>query len=268
VNLLEKEIKGFAQDLVQVSGQIIRDDFSNATYTVETKADGTPVTSTDLAAEEVLRKKIGQTYPHHGIIGEEYGNDKTDAEYVWVIDPIDGTKSFLHGVPLFGTLIGLLHKGVPVLGLIHQPILNLLVLGDRKETLCNGQRVRLRGTQNIEQATLLCTNPADPYFMGLGPAWTDLLSRCAVVRSWGDCFGYLMVVSGKADIMIDPVLSPWDLLPLLPILQGAGVAVSARTGGDPVQGESLVACLPSLQAEVLSILKGKDSEGPEERKKE
>src|SRR3954470_17138786 len=152
----------FMTELAGKSGNFIRPFFGNPDLAVETKADQSPVTRADRGAEELMRALIAKKFPAHGIIGEELGNDRADAEWVWVLDPIDGTKSFITGVPLWGTLIALLHQGQPVLGAIHQPVLRQLVVGDNATTTFNGNPVRTRACTRIEEATLLYSDPLNP----------------------------------------------------------------------------------------------------------
>ena len=235
------EFRIFAEQIAKEAGVRIAERFQSGSFSVQDKADGTPVTEADREAEEFLRKRITESYPEHGIIGEEFGSTGTENEFVWVIDPIDGTKSFVHGVPLFGTLIGVLHNRRPLLGVINQPIMNRMASGDNRTAWLNGQPIQIKGERLLSEATLLMTDPSDPILLGIGENYTAMLNEANVVRSWGDCFGYLSVISGFADVMIDPILSPWDLLPLLPILRGAGAVVSDFNGLSPDKGSSLVA---------------------------
>lgn len=236
------------------SGQRIL-DYWNRGFQVDYKADATPVTEADREVEIYLRKCIQTVFPGHGIIGEEFGGERVGGDWVWVIDPIDGTKSFVSRIPLFGTLIGLLHCGEPVLGLIHQPVLQQLCIGDGHTTLRNGRPVTVRDCASSADAVLLtsgletfCGHPS-------APGWQRLISATRVSRTWGDCYGYMMVASGEADIMVDPVLNPWDILPLIPVIRGAGGIITAWDGGDPVTGSSAVAAGPSLHRQVLNILR-------------
>ncbi|MGE9289583.1 MAG: inositol monophosphatase family protein, partial [Puniceicoccales bacterium] len=204
----------FAEKIAREVGVGIAERFANRSYSIEDKEDGSPVTEADQEAERYLRDCIEREYPEHGIIGEEYGAKGTSQEFIWVLDPIDGTKSFVHGVPLFGTLIGLLYRNRPVVGLIHQPVLGRMVSGDNRHAWLNGERIKVRPERPFSKATLLMTDPSDPLLLERGESYTQLIREAGVVRSWGDCFGYLALVMGQADIMIDPVLNPWDMLPL------------------------------------------------------
>src|SRR5680860_1154469 len=249
-------MREFAVELAHQSGELIAGMFRQSDLAVETKADDSPVTPADREAEELLRRRIRSRFPEHGIVGEEFGSERDDAEYVWYLDPIDGTISFVAGVPLFGTLIGLTRDGEPILGLIHQPITNELMIGTASGTTLNGRPVRVRETSSLEAATLLTTD------LGLIERYKNLdrfealRERTGLYRGWGDCYGHLLVAAARADIMIDPIMNPWDLIPLVPVIRGAGGVITTWEGDDPVHGDSAVASAPGIHAQVLEILNG------------
>ncbi|HYP16561.1 MAG TPA: histidinol-phosphatase [Opitutus sp.] len=245
----------FIAELAARSGDFIRPHFGDLSLAIETKADASPVTIADRGAEELLRSLIAQRFPTHGVIGEELGNDRPDAEFVWVLDPIDGTKSFITGVPLFGTLIALLHQGQPVLGAIHQPILRQLVIGDGATTTLNERPVRCRRVVEVAQATLLTSDPLNPAKYQDGARYDALVRRAKLVRTWGDAYGYLLVACGWADICLDPIMNPWDIAALVPVIRGAGGTMSDWRGGSPYPAESTIACATAeLHTEVLATL--------------
>lgn len=247
--------RDFLSELARASGEFIRPHFGDPTLAVERKADATPVTVADKGAEELMRRLIAQRFPTHGIIGEEHGTERGDAELVWMLDPIDGTKSFITGVPLWGTLIALLHQGQPVLGCIHQPILGQLMIGDGQVTTLNGRPVRVRPTRRVEDATFLTSDPFNPAKYQDGAAFTALRQRAKLVRTWGDCYGYLLVAAGFADVMCDPIMNPWDIAALVPIIRGAGGVITDWHGGAPYPAESTLACAtPELHEAVLAAL--------------
>ncbi|MSU47846.1 MAG: histidinol-phosphatase [Opitutus sp.] len=247
--------RSFMTELARESGDFICPLFRQRGLAVETKADHSPVTLADRGAEELMRARIAKRFPDHGIIGEEFGRERADAEFVWMLDPIDGTKSFISGVPLWGTLIALLHRGQPVLGCIHQPILDQLMLGDGTTTTLNGAPVRCRATKRIEDATLLTSDPLNPGKYQNGAAFDALQKRANLVRLWGDCYGYLLVAGGWADVMLDPIMNPWDIAALVPIVRGAGGVISNWQGGPAFPAESTVACAtPELHAQVIAAL--------------
>ncbi len=243
----------FLIELAEASGDLIRPYFANPHLKVETKADNTPVTLADKGAEELLRSLINKKFPDHGIIGEEHGNENETAEFVWVLDPIDGTKSFITGVPLWGTLIALLHNGQPVLGCINQPILDQLMIGDGETTTLNGNRVQTRACKRIEDATLLTSDPLNIRKV-LGVQADAYVSQARLVRTWGDCYGYLLVASGQADVMIDPLMCPWDIAALVPIIRGSGGIITDCAGGSPYPAESILAASKELHPQVIAAL--------------
>ncbi len=248
-------------ELAVKSGDFIRPFFADPSLAVELKADQTPVTEADRGAEELMRRMIRKKFPGHGIVGEEYGKENESAEFVWVLDPIDGTKAFAAACPLFGTLIALMHEGEPVLGAIHQPVLRQLLIGDGEASVLysgepgsRGRTVRIRACPRVEDATLLCSNLLSPGKYRNGRAFDALARRAKIVRTWGDCYGYLLVASGWADVMCDPIMSPWDIQALIPIIRGAGGLITDWHGGDPVKGDSLVAAGAELHPRVIAAL--------------
>ena len=246
--------ESFIIELAEAAGEIIRPFFGSPSLTVDAKADDTPVTQADRNAESRIREMISRRFPDHGILGEEYGAERPDAEFLWVIDPIDGTKSFITGCPLFGILIALVHQGRPVLGLIHQPILRQTCLGNGTQTRLDGRVVKVRDAVPLSAGTLLMTS-----FLSVGrhqdqAGFDALTSRVGLARTWGDCYGYLLVASGFADIMIDPIVNDWDKLALIPVIRGAGGTITDWQGGDPVKGHSIVAASPGLHPEVIGLL--------------
>lgn len=249
--------RAFMTELAEKSGAFIRPYFGAPGLAVELKSDASPVTQADRGAEELMRELIAKKFPTHGILGEEFGSERTDAEFVWVLDPIDGTKAFITGVPLWGTLIALLHRGQPVLGCIHQPVLGQLLLGDNVTTTLNGRPVRTRATATIETATLLTSDPLNPARYQNGDRFHALSQRARLVRTWGDCYGYLLVASGWADVVLDPIMNPWDIAALIPVIRGAGGVITDWQGGPAYPAESTIAsATPALHAAVLAALKG------------
>jgi myo-inositol-1(or 4)-monophosphatase len=246
--------RAFLIELAERSGDFIRPYFASADLAVEIKSDDSPVTAADRGAEKLLRELIAKKFPAHGIIGEEFGNDCPDAEWTWVLDPIDGTKAFMTAVPLFGTLIALMHNGQPVLGAIHQPILRQLMIGDGAATTLNNRPVRVRPTARLEDATLLTSDPLNPAKYQNGPAYCALEKRVRLSRTWGDCYGYLLLASGWADLSLDPIMNPWDIQALIPIVRGAGGIITDWQGGDPVKAGSIVAANPILHPQVIAAL--------------
>lgn len=247
------EYKIFCKELAKVSSEIIRKYF-RTNINIESKSDKSPVTIADKKAEEVMRELISKHFPDHGVIGEEFGATNNDAEYTWVLDPIDGTKSFICGAYSFGTLIGLLKKGRPILGVYNHPILNDFLIGDNSETIINGSKTMLRNCDDLRKAVMLTTDHTNIERYQSKDKFDQLIKNVKLYRNWGDCYGYFLLVTGYADIMIDPIMSPWDLLPLIPIIKGAGGIITDYHGKDPIEGKSAVAASNQIHSKVISIL--------------
>ncbi|WP_404420605.1 histidinol-phosphatase [Nibricoccus sp. IMCC34717] len=251
---LEAE-RQFIEEVTAETGALILRHYATPDLQVELKSDDSPVTAADRGAELLLRERITQRFPGHGIIGEEFGNEREGADWVWVLDPIDGTKAFTTAVPLFGTLIALLHQGQPVLGAIHQPVLNQLMVGDNARTTLNGRAVRVRPCAGLASATFLTSDPLNPEKYQNGPAYAATTAKARLVRTWGDCYGYLLLSAGWADVMCDPIMNPWDILALIPVVRGAGGVITDWQGRDPVRGKSIVASAnAALHDEVIASL--------------
>ena len=202
-----------------------------------------------------MRRMIRERFPCHGLLGEEFGPENTDAEFVWVLDPVDGTKSFITGVPLWGTLIALLHHGQPVLGCIHQPVLGQLMVGDGTTTTLNGAPVRCRPASCLADSTLLTCDWLSPDQHGKRAGFDRLARASRLCRTWGDCYGYLLLAAGWADIVVDPIMNPWDIAALVPVIRGAGGAITDWTGGPAYPADSTVAAAtPELHAAALAQL--------------
>ncbi len=251
----KNELLKFAEHLADLAGEVVRMHYAQPTIAVEIKADGSPVTIADKEAERVMRAAIHAQYPDHGIVGEEYGIERADAKFCWVLDPVDGTKSFVARVPLFTTLVGLLYEGQPAIGVIDQPILRERAVGDGLTATFNGRPTKAVSVA-LKSAKLMTTDVENIARAQPKAHWADLAQQCDFSRTWGDGYGHMMVAAGRAHIMADPIMNPWDLIPVLPVLRGAGAVVTAWDGSDPVAAGNAVAAAPELHAEVLRILRG------------
>ena len=252
------ELTPFLKLLADNSSEIIRIYFRSP-ISVENKKDLSPVTIADKRTEELMRELIMKEFPDHGIIGEEFGNVNENAEYVWVLDPIDGTKSFISGALSFGTLIALLKNGKPIIGVINHPVLNEFLVGDNNVTKLNDQTVRVKKNGKLSEALLLATDHFDIGKYQDQKKFDKLAQAVRLYRNWGDCYGYYLLATGFADIMIDPVMSIWDSMALIPIINGAGGVITDYQGKDAVKGSSIVATVPELHTEVINILNGVSS---------
>lgn len=248
---------GFLDELLAQSGAIIRAAWGDTGHIAfETKSDRSPVTEVDRGVEKKLREMINAKFPAHGIVAEEFGNEREDAEWVWVIDPIDGTKSFITGVPLFVTLIGLLHRGKPVLGAIDQPILRERCVGNNEVTLFNGKPTRVRPCRELRDAVVTTSGMETIAGKPFEKGFTRLSAASRFTRTWGDGYGYLLLATGRADVMAEPILAPWDLLPLIAVVNGAGGNISDVTGGNAIGGSGAIAANPELHPKVVELFRG------------
>lgn len=257
MNIAQKnidEFKRFMLTLAEKSGDVIISFYGKDQLPVELKEDQTPVTAADRMTERILRELIHKRYPQHGIMGEEYGEENSDAEFVWIIDPIDGTISFTHCCPLFGTLICLKYRGDPIIGMIHQPILEQMLIGDNTTTTFNGQPVAMRNTAHLSDATLLATDITHIAQHQSRKKFDALVKQTKLFRTWGDCYGYLLLARGYADIMLDPEMNYWDLLALIPIIQGANGVISTWSGEPAATGGSCIAANRILHPQVIELL--------------
>jgi histidinol-phosphatase len=220
---------------------------------VETKADHSPVTRADREAEAIIREFIGLRYPSHAILGEEMGESAGTAPIRWIIDPIDGTKSFIHGVPFYAVLVGVEVEGQVLAGALGLPALgDLIVAGQGLGCFCNGRRVQVNNNRDLSTATLLVTD--EQHARHRSGAFAELAGQVKMVRTWGDAYGYALVATGRADIMLDPAMNPWDSAPLLPIIEEAGGRFSAWNGERSIHGGDAVASNGHLHQQLLPIL--------------
>ena len=203
-----------------------------------------------------MREIIMRELPDHGILGEEFGEHQPDARFQWVLDPVDGTKNFAAGTYLFGTLIALVDRGRPILGIINQPIVEECLLGTGDETRLNGKIVRVRDCQRIEDALLLTTSHYSVERYQNMAAFEAVSRRVLRYRQWGDCHGYFLVAIGGADIMADPAMHIWDVMALAPVIEGAGGRITDWHGNDVVGGDGAVATAGPIHDAVIAALRG------------
>lgn len=248
------DFRQFTQHLIDESAKVINPLFRQENLEVVFKGDNTPVTEADRGAEAVIRKAINKRYPDHGIVGEEYGVERPDADFVWVLDPVDGTISFTYGIPLFGTLICLKHQGQPILGAINQPFMKECVIGDAGGTTLNGKPVRCSDVDSLDRALLLTTDARRPASLKPDSHFDNLARQCRLFRTWGDAYGYLMVAVGRAEIMVDPIVNEWDFIGHVPIIRGAGGIITDWEGNDPVGAKSVICANAALHPKVMEAL--------------
>ena len=245
-----------AERLTNASGPILRRYF-RMPIDIEIKADASPVTRADKESEAAMREIIEAEMPEAGILGEEHGSIRLDAEYVWVLDPLDGTKAFITGKPLFGTLVALLRRGVPIAGVIDAPVLNERWVGAAgRPTTLAGKPVRTRACTALADAMLNATTP-DMFVGDDEAAFGRLRGAVRGTHFGGDCYAYALVATGFLDVVAEAKMKPFDYCALVPVIEGAGGCVTDWAGrplGIEGDGRVLAAATPALHAEAVQRL--------------
>ncbi|HEY0776497.1 MAG TPA: inositol monophosphatase family protein [Gemmatirosa sp.] len=254
-----------AADLARMAGDVALRHFrtgpAGGAIDVETKGDGSPVTVADRTAESAARAWLAARYPDDGILGEEFGRAGRDAARCWVLDPIDGTKTFVRGVPLWGTLVACVEQradgawGEVLAGAAYFPAVGELVAAAPGEGCWwNGARARVSDVDRLAAATVCTTDPKFAHRPERQAAWRALEHEALIARSWGDCYGYLLVATGRADAMVDAVVGDWDVAALLPVIEEAGGTLTSWEGARTAFGGSAVATNGALAADVRRVL--------------
>jgi len=253
-----QELLDFAVDAARQAGEITLEYFQTG-LAPQRKPDRTVVTEADRKAEERLRTLIRQAYPDHGILGEEFGEEPSRSGWTWIIDPLDGTASFVHGVPLFGVLLGLEIDGEVVLGVANLPSLGELVsAATGMGCFWNGRRAAVSTVDDLREALLLYTDGASFEPHGREGAFRRLLAAAGMHRSWGDCYGHILVATGRAEVMLDPAMNVWDCAALLPILQEAGGTFTDWGGRPTIRGGNAISTNGRLFDQVMRIVSERD----------
>lgn len=219
---------------------------------VERKDDSTPVTVADRETELLMREEIQARFPDHGIVGEEHEALNPESPVQWILDPIDGTQSFIHGVPFYTTLVGIRYEGEPVSGVIFAPALEeLCEAAVGKGARLNDRECSVRECSSLAHASFMTTDVTTAQTVGLDTALHRLIEKTRLHRTWGDAYGHMLVATGRADIMFDPILNIWDAAPLLPILQEAGGIFCDVNGRETIDTGNGISCSRELIDEVL-----------------
>jgi histidinol-phosphatase len=249
-------LREFATELAYLAGRVTLRYFQTDVG-VELKEDQSPVTIADRSAERLMRELIEQKYPHHSILGEEEGETRPGASFRWILDPIDGTKSFVAGVPMYTVLVGLERDGVPVVGAVAIPPSNELISAATGQgCLWNGRRARASTTRELSQAVISTTDVQHMYENNKGPAFDRLRNRARMVRGWGDAYGHMLVATGRIDVMLDALMSPWDCGALVPILQESGATFTDWNGVTTIYGGNAVSTNGFLYEQVMQTIRG------------
>lgn len=251
----------FALEISGRAAELILTHFRSQTLGVESKADDSPVTIADRGAEQLIRKGLAERFPDDSILGEEFDDVAGDSGYRWILDPIDGTKPFIYGVPLFGTLVGIEYEGEMVAGVCRLPALDEVIYAQVgggawwKIGSADAIQVQVSKETDLSKARLMFTEPTHDVRVGRTSVLPDFLQRVRIARGWGDCFGHIMVATGRAELAIDPEMSAWDIAALIPIVREAGGRCTDWTGQENIHGGDGFSTNAALNAEVLEILR-------------
>jgi histidinol-phosphatase len=257
-----RDLLAVAVDAAYVAGRRTL-AYYNTGVEVETKADDTPVTRADREAEQLIRDRIARHFPTHAIVGEEGGETAGDPDHKWIIDPIDGTKSFIHGVPMYGVMVGVEVRSEPAVGAVYLPATDEMISAATGLGVThNGRPTRASAVSRLEDACLLTSS-----FQGClerSDAYEKLMNRCRISRGWGDVYGYVMVATGRAEIMLDPKMNPWDCAAVAPIVREAGGRFATWQGEATIWGPDAVATNGPLYEQVIEVLRNekRKSDGP------
>jgi histidinol phosphatase-like enzyme (inositol monophosphatase family) len=243
----------FALDAASQAGKVTLGYFQTG-VAVERKPDSSPITVADREAEKTLRDLVARYWPDHGIIGEELGRSAGKSTYTWVFDPIDGTKSFVAGVPLYANLVALLDGDHALLGVLNFPALGETVWAARgRGCFWNGRPARVSSVANIDDAVLLASGL--DLFGAKQAAWDRLLAASYIQRTWGDAYGYALVATGRAEVMVDPVMEIWDAAPLQVVLEEAGGHLTDWQGRPTIHNRETIATNAALHDAVMRIVR-------------
>jgi histidinol-phosphatase len=245
----------FAVEVAWRAGRVTLAHFQTG-IAAETKADASPVTIADRDAELIARELIEARFPNDGIVGEELGVVRPQAERRWILDPIDGTRSFVHGVPFYGVLLALEAGGEVLVGVAHFPALAETVYAAQGEgAWWNGRRAQVSNTSSLNQALVLTTSYEGIERQNYTAGWNRVRSQAGMVRTWGDCYGHALVATGRAEAMFDSVMSLWDAAALRPIIEEAGGVFTDWQGNVTHSGGSVISTNSALARDIRALLK-------------
>ncbi|MDR1382563.1 MAG: histidinol-phosphatase [Planctomycetaceae bacterium] len=251
-----------AATIAREAGKLTLKYFNNSELVVEQKNDQTPVTAADRKAELLLRERIAECFPNDAILGEEFPSQEGTSGYRWILDPIDGTKAFIHGVPLYSTLIGIEYENQPMIGVIRLPALDETLWAMRGKGTWHEspkfpqpQRAYVSKCNDLKKALFLTSTVTTYQTAGRETAFREIAQKTQLTRTWGDAYGYFLVATGRAEVMIDPVMSIWDAAPLLPIFEESGGHFTDWRGNPTITGNEGVATNSLLHDEIIKITK-------------
>ncbi|NJK82321.1 MAG: inositol monophosphatase family protein [Chloroflexaceae bacterium] len=253
-----RELLDFAHRAAWEAGKITLRYFQTG-IAAELKSDESPVTIADREAEAFLRSAITTHYPQHAILGEEEGaTGHSDAEWRWILDPIDGTRAFVRGMPLYGVMVGLEHRGEPVLGVINMPALNEITYAARGlGCWWNGRPCRVSQVPRLHDGLLVATTADDRYARtGRKESFERLVNAAGMFRTWGDCYGYVLVATGRAEATLDPIVSVWDVAAAYPIVREAGGTFTDWQGNATIHNKEGIGTNALVFDEIMQLIKG------------
>ena len=254
---METSIKSgmeFSVDVAWQAGKIVMRYFGTG-VSPDWKTDNSPVTIADREAEEIIRKLIVKSFPEDGIVGEEFGNKTSNSGFTWLIDPIDGTKSFVQGVPLFGVLIAREGPNGVDIGCVYLPALDEMVWAGRGHGCWwNGRRARVSEVNELKDSCICFTSPLNFAKNSRKDEWDSLTKASRLVRGWGDCYGHILVATGRAEASFDPIMNPWDCGPLLPIMEEAQGTFTNWNGEATIHGKDAFSTNGFVFDEVMSLI--------------
>ena len=256
----------FATQVAHAAGQLVLVHYNTA-LAVESKADRSPVTIADRGAEKLLRERIEREFPSDGILGEEFGARKGTSGRRWILDPVDGTQSFIRGVPLFGVMVGLERDGEAVVGVVHFPALDETVsaarghgcrwLRSRRRSADPAVPARVSRVEKLADSMVSVTSPGGFDAIGQTAAYERLRAAAALDRAWSDCYGHILVATGRIDVMVDPTMNVWDCAALAPILTEAGGTFTDWNGVATIHGGNAISTNGKVLPEVLAALRAR-----------
>ena len=256
----------FALKAARHASELILRYYQTTDLVVERKRDSSPVTAADQGAELLLREAILSHYPQDSVLGEEYGEHVGTNGYRWILDPVDGTKSFVHGVPLFGTLIGLEFEKKCVLGVVRFPALDEVVYGAKglgawwQTGNAEPRRARVSNVPKLSDGLFCITTITRWVRLGRDDIFERFCATAGLTRGWGDCYGHMLVATGRADLMIDPVMKPWDAAALLPIVEEAGGSFVDWNGESTIYSGNGISVNAALKDQVLALIQAPSDE--------
>lgn len=251
----------FAINVAAEAGELILRYYQSAELAIELKSDQSPVTIADKGAEQLIRDRLAEQFPDDGVLGEEHDDKESKNGYRWILDPIDGTKSFVHGVPLFGTLIGVEKDGEVVIGVCRFPALGDVIYAANgsgawwKKGDADPEQIRVTEVDKMSDALFCVTTLTGWAKIGRQDVFEKLIAASRLTRGWGDCYGHILVATGRADVMVDPEMNPWDIAALIPIVKEAGGHFFGWDGSTSVDSGNGVSVNASLKDQVLELLK-------------